>query len=111
MLPPELINKILSYNIHPVAELLKPYSSDYLNFYERDYDNFWDFVIFELTITKEYCYDCHGIFDLMIFFSNKNFCEDCAKYIDPNDDIVTYSSFELIEFRTCLYAVLNRMNN
>ena len=40
---------------------------------------------------------------------NKHFCEDCWKTISPNDDIICFNAFEIIEFRLNIHSILYRL--
>lgn len=90
-LPIEIINKILLYNIHPVAELLKPIFI-LNNNPPKDY-------IFDGGYLKHGCWDCHKIYGNMICLSDKYFCDSCWEFVDPNDEVVCFSTFELLEMR------------
>jgi hypothetical protein len=98
-----LLNKILLYNIHPVAELLKPiidscnYEKTQFLFY--DYDIPFYEVFFDYVLSKKYCWKCHKNIETGINASEKFFCEYCWINIYPNDDIVNYSSLELLFFK------------
>lgn len=103
MLPVEIINKILTYNIHPVAELIKKI----LFFGYQKYYEFHEHVFDSKLVTK-FCWDCHKHFDKMIHAYDKNFCEECWEYVQPNDDVICFTSYELVELRTNIHSILYR---
>jgi len=90
-----LISKILLYNIHPIAELLKPIFKDFNNdsVFESCYEHIFN------KYSNNFCYICHkterniyGLYDLYL-------CDSCFYYSNPNDDIYNYTQYELLEFR------------
>jgi hypothetical protein len=74
--PAELINKILSYNIHPVAELIRPYFIEYDILYKY-YNGFYDYIFTEVAESKDYCWYCQKSNIKINTGDKKHFCEDC----------------------------------
>ena len=99
MIPDHIINKILLYNIHPIAEIFKPiflsYKNNYDNIYEYVFDNY----------SKYGCWFCHIISDDMINTTDKHFCENCWLFVDSNDDVIQFTSFELIEIKALRHLI------
>lgn len=76
MIPSEIINKILSYNIHPVAELLKPL---FINFsVSKTFFTMLDYFIHQRYCILG-CFDCHKKFTQRMHINNVPRC--CFKTI------------------------------
>lgn len=106
MLSPELINKILTYYIHPVAELIKKIIYDIQGRYPKSCQ-FHEHVFDSKFVTK-YCWDCHKDFDEMFHVYDKYFCKECWEDIDSNDDVICFTAYELAELRINIHSVLYR---
>lgn len=98
LLPLHLIDKILTYNIHPIAELVKPLFKRYeLN----DFDDYQCYEYILDNFCQHNCYFCHKFLNMNTEASiySFNLCEKCCSFTNPNDDIFYYSAFELLEIK------------
>jgi hypothetical protein len=100
LFPEHLINKILLYNIHPVAEIFK------FLIYEW---NVKCIIIEKKLLFYEYALDYHAVCYTCYFCNIKlnyfdfyclnrfNFCKKCFNMTDSNDQIHNYQIFEYLE--------------
>lgn len=108
MLPQLIVEKILSFNIHPIAELIKPIIDDFNTQYRHsrhnhfcEYSHFYEFVL-DLYTDHFNCYFCNKILnrDGECYSINRlNSCEECYKFSHPRDDCYTYNIFQLLEIK------------
>lgn len=98
MLPDFIINKILLYNIHPVAEIVRKELKIFSDLdIQANLDmNFQEFI----CMKSHFCWKCHCfIMFTDISMVDKIFCESCFNKTDPNDDDACYTATELLEFK------------
>jgi len=93
LLPLEIINKILLWNIHPVAEILKPVFLKSKEYYS---------ILEYIREFKKFCFYCHRDLTLESYMNISDTYYICccdSELSNPNDDIYHCNQFELLDIR------------
>ena len=86
----KILEKIMRYNIHPVAQQLK------FSFEKYDHtEECYEFIL--ENYCSHHCYYCHkkAMYNVCCFNLFK-LCEKCFQISDPNDDIYNCTGIEIL---------------
>ena len=90
-----IINKIMLYNIHPVANMMKYMIKRYKNLWIDEF-TFSKFII----LNSHFCWKCHTYIEIVILLcADKIFCESCWMQTKYDDVIMIYTGMYLLEIK------------